>query len=37
VVRLPAAIFGLFDAIRTGNLSILTLIGVLVHGGDQSP
>src|SRR6202040_4025648 len=23
VVRLPAAIFGLFDAIRTGNLSIL--------------
>src|SRR6202030_3356551 len=30
VVRLPAAIFGLFDAIRTGNLSILTLIAVLV-------
>ena len=30
VVRLPAAIFGLFDAIRTGNLSILTLIGVLI-------
>ena len=30
VVRLPAAIFGLFDAIRTGNLSILTLIAVLI-------
>jgi preprotein translocase subunit SecY len=30
VVRLPSAIFGLFDSIRSGNLSILTLIMVLV-------
>jgi preprotein translocase subunit SecY len=30
VVRLPSAIFGLFDSIRTGNLSILTLIFVLL-------
>jgi preprotein translocase subunit SecY len=30
VVRLPSAIFSLFESIRTGNLSILTLIFVLV-------
>jgi preprotein translocase subunit SecY len=30
VVRLPSAIFGLFESIRTGNLSILSLIMVLV-------
>jgi preprotein translocase subunit SecY len=30
VVALPSAIFGLFQQIRTGNLNILTLIGVLV-------
>jgi preprotein translocase subunit SecY len=29
VVQLPAAIFGLFQQIRSGTLSILTLIGVL--------
>jgi preprotein translocase subunit SecY len=29
VVRLPAAIFGLFDQLRSGNLKILTLIGIL--------
>src|SRR6202040_626705 len=30
VVGLPRAIFGLFDQIRTGNINILTLFGVLV-------
>jgi preprotein translocase subunit SecY len=30
VVGLPSAIFGLFDQIRTGNINILTLFGVLV-------
>jgi preprotein translocase subunit SecY len=30
VVRLPSAIFGLFEQIRTNNLSLLTLLFVLV-------
>jgi preprotein translocase subunit SecY len=30
VVGLPSAIFGLFEQIRTGNINILTVIGVLV-------
>ena len=30
VVGLPRAIFGLFEQIRTGNINILTLLGVLV-------
>jgi preprotein translocase subunit SecY len=30
VVGLPRAIFGLFDQIRTGNINVLTLLGVLV-------
>ena len=29
VVRMPSAIFGLFDQLRSGNLKILTLIGIL--------
>jgi preprotein translocase subunit SecY len=29
VVRMPSAIFGLFDQMRSGNLKILTLLGIL--------
>jgi len=30
VVRLPSAIFGLFEQVRTGNLSIVTLLGIVI-------
>src|SRR5262249_55054357 len=30
VVRMPSAIFGLFDQLKSGNLRILTLLGILV-------
>jgi preprotein translocase subunit SecY len=29
VVRMPSAIFGLFDQLKSGNLRILTLLGIL--------